>query len=76
MPTEPHEGISYPVGDLCRRFTKLTLPSAYTAYAGWAVTVGIAVKFGNAHGRSKPDVGSMKCIGACGGKGQCRTIEK
>ena len=28
--TEPSKGISYPVCDLCRRFTKQTLPSAYT----------------------------------------------
>ena len=26
--TQPSKGISYPVGDLCRRFTKRTLPSA------------------------------------------------
>ena len=28
--TEPYKGIIYPVGDLCRRFTNLTGPSAYT----------------------------------------------
>ena len=28
--TEPAKGISYPVGDLYRYFTKLTGPSAYT----------------------------------------------
>ena len=28
--TEPSKGISYPVGDLCRRFTKLTCTSVYT----------------------------------------------
>ena len=27
--TEPYKGISYPVGDLCRRFTKLTGSSTY-----------------------------------------------
>ena len=31
--TEPSEGISYPVGDLCRRFTKLTGSSAYTLHS-------------------------------------------
>ena len=31
--TQPSEGISYPVGDLCRRFTKRTLPSAYTLHS-------------------------------------------
>ena len=31
--TEPFKGISYPVGDLCRRFTKLTGSSAYTLHS-------------------------------------------
>ena len=31
--TQPSKGISYPVGDLCRRFTKLTLPSALTFHS-------------------------------------------
>ena len=31
--TQPSKGISYPVGDLCRRFTKQTLPSAYTLHS-------------------------------------------
>ena len=31
--TQPFEGISYPVGDLCRRFTKLTQSSAYTLHS-------------------------------------------
>ena len=30
--TEPYEGISYPVGDLCRRFTKQTGPCALTLH--------------------------------------------
>ena len=30
--TQPSKGISYPVGDLCGRFTKLTLPCAYTLH--------------------------------------------
>ena len=34
----------------------------YTGHAGWAVTAGIPVKFGTAHGRSRPEVGSAKCI--------------
>ena len=31
--TESSKGISYPVGDLCRRFTKLTGPFAYTSHS-------------------------------------------
>ena len=31
--TEPSKGISYPVGDLCRRFTKLTGPCSYTLHS-------------------------------------------
>ena len=34
----------------------------YTEYAGCAITTGIAVKFGTAHGRLRPEVGSTKCI--------------
>ena len=30
---------------------------------------GIAIKFGTAHGRSRPGVGSTKCIGSYGRKG-------
>ena len=36
---------------------------------GLAFTAGIAVKFGTAHGRSRPAVGSAKCIGSYGRKG-------
>ena len=31
--TEPSTGISYPIGDLCQRFTKLTRPCAYTLHS-------------------------------------------
>ena len=31
--TEPSKGISYPAGDLCRCFTKLTGPCAYTLHS-------------------------------------------
>ena len=31
--TEPSKGISYPIGDLCRRFTKLTGHCAYTLHS-------------------------------------------
>ena len=41
----------------------------YTEYAGCAVTAAIPVKFGTAHGRSRPEVGSAKCLGASGKKG-------
>ena len=40
-----------------------------TEYAGWAVTARIPVKFGTAHGRSRPEVGSTNRIGANGKKG-------
>ena len=36
---------------------------------GLAVTAGIAMKFGTAHGRSRPGVGGAKCIGSYGRKG-------
>ena len=36
---------------------------------GLAVTAGITMKFGTAHGRSRPAVGSAKCIGSYGRKG-------
>ena len=42
---------------------------AYTGDAGWAITAGIPVKFVIAHGKSVPEVGSVKCIGAYGRKG-------
>ena len=35
---------------------------------GLAVTAGIAMKFGTAHGRSRPAVGGAKCIGSYGRK--------
>ena len=41
----------------------------YTGYAGWAFTAGIPVKFRIVHGKSIPEVGSAKCIGAYGRKG-------
>ena len=47
-------------------FLKIT---AYTGYAGWHVTAGIPVKFGTAHGRSRPEVGSTTRIDANGEKG-------
>ena len=44
----------------------------YTACAGWAVTAGIPVKFGTTHGRSRPEVGSAKCIEVYGSRGVSR----
>ena len=44
-------------------------PELYTEYAGCAVTAGIPVIFGTAHGRLRPEVGSTKRIGASGKKG-------
>ena len=44
----------------------------YTEYAGWAVTAGIPVKFGTAHGRSRPEVGSGFPIEAYGNRGVSR----
>ena len=43
-------------------------PEKYTGYVGCAVTAVIAMNFGTAHGRSRLEVGSAKCIGACGRK--------
>ena len=40
-----------------------------SAYAGWAVTAGIPVKFCTTHGALRPEVGSTKRIGASGQKG-------
>ena len=45
-----------------------TSPLIYTEYAGCAITTGIPVKFGTAHGRSRPEVGSTKRIDAYGGR--------
>ena len=39
---------------------------------GLAVTVGNLVKFGTAHDRSTPEVGSVKCIGVYGSEGVSR----
>ena len=44
----------------------------YTEYAGCAITAGIPVKFGTAHGRSRPDVGSAKRIDVYGSGGVSR----
>ena len=44
-------------------------PTWYTEYAGLAVMAGIPVKFGTAHGRSRPQVGSAKHIDVYGRKG-------
>ena len=38
----------------------LRVEGHYTGYAGWAVTAGIPVKFGTAHDRLRPEVGSTK----------------
>ena len=42
--------------------------ASYTEYAGLAVTAGILVKFGTAHGRSGPEVGSIKRIDVYGSR--------
>ena len=41
----------------------------YTEYAGCAITARIPVNFGTADGKSRPEVGSAKCIGSYGRKG-------
>ena len=41
----------------------------YTECAGCAITAGIAMKFGTAHGRLRLGVGGAKCIGSYGRKG-------
>ena len=38
----------------------------HTEYAGCAITAAIPVKIGAAHDRSRPEVGSAKCIGEYG----------
>ena len=43
---------------------------------GLAVTAGIPVKFGTAHGRLRQELGSAKCIGAYGEKGVPRVCQK
>ena len=43
--------------------------SAYTEYAGLAIMEGIPVKFGTAHGRSRPEVGNKKGIDIYGSGG-------
>ena len=44
----------------------------YTAYAGWAVTAIIAVKFGTALGRWRPEIGSGFPIESYGSRGVSR----
>ena len=44
----------------------------YTEYAGCAVTAGIPVKIGTAHGRSRLEIGSTKCIDVYGSGGVSR----
>ena len=49
----------------------------YTEYAGCAITAGIPVNFGTAHGRLRPEVGSRKRIDVYGSGGvssACRTF--
>ena len=48
---------------------KMLLLSALYRVCGLAVTAGIAMKFGTAHGRSRLGVGGAKCIGSYGRKG-------
>ena len=52
-------------------FIRSQPPACILVYrvCGLAITAGIAVKFGTAHGRSRPAVGSVKCIGSYGRKG-------
>ena len=58
--------------------SQLNFPKTYSDYflytedAGWAVTTRIAVKFGTAHGKSRPEVGSTKCIEVYGSGGVSR----
>ena len=50
--------------DLCMLYIsiKSLKTRIYTEYAGCAITTGIPVKFGTAHGRSRPEVGNNFCI--------------
>ena len=53
-------------------FALISTLTLYTGYAGWHVTAGIPVKFGTAHGRSRPEVGSAKRIDFYGSGGVSR----
>ena len=50
------------------RESPLAAPS-YAVCAGCAITMGIHVKFGTAHGGLRPEVGSTKCIDVNGSGG-------
>ena len=50
-------------------FRKCQVHILYTEYVGCAITAAIPVKFGNAHGRSRPEVGSGFPIDAYGSRG-------
>ena len=52
--------------------SQLCISILYTGYAGCAITAGIPVKFGTAHGRCRPDVGSTKRIDVYGSEGVSR----
>ena len=43
--TEPSKGISYPVGDLCRHFTKLTGPCAYALHSNLIPPTDVQMAF-------------------------------
>ena len=47
----------------------IQISEALYRVCGLAVTAGIAMKFGTAHGRSRLGVGGAKCIGSNGRKG-------
>ena len=53
-------------------FQKHSFENFYTEDAGCCVTTGIPVKFGTAHGASRPVVGSAKRIEAYGSRGVSR----
>ena len=52
-----------------QRLEKGEIVSNINRVCGLALTAGIAMKFGIAHGRSRLGVGGAKCIGSYGRKG-------
>ena len=59
--------------NLCTDLCPNTL-GLYTGYTGWRITAAIPVKFGTAHGRLRPEVGSTKRIETYGSRGVSRPL--
>ena len=57
---------------LHKRLVSAPVHAGYTGYAGWHVVATIPMKFGTAHGKSRPEVGSGFPIEAYGNRGVSR----